>query len=104
VLTLEGGMSTDPLNDAIAASAKTGNRRSVWLATIYVWPFAQAGPLQNLHNSTFGDTPDWVATVPPRTPRPTWIPANAQSVTMQGDEVVYLWRNPEPELALGGGR
>jgi hypothetical protein len=91
----------DPLDRAIADAAKSGNRRSVWLATIYVWPWAEAGPLQNLHNSTFGQTPDWVATVPPRTMRPTWIPAHARAVVMQGDETVYLWANAAPTPAQG---
>jgi hypothetical protein len=90
----------DPLNDAIAKAATSGNRRNVWLSTIYVWRFELAGTLQNLHNSTFGRRPDWIATLPPRTPRPLWIPPTARAVVMAGDETAYLWNDPDPELAL----
>lgn len=86
----------DPMDAAVKKAAKTGNRASVWLATIYVWPFHLAGPLQNLHNSTFGPTPDWIATVPEDVARPDWIPAHARSVTMQNNEVVYLWTTAAP--------
>lgn len=91
---------TDPLEAAIAAAPRTGNRRSVWLATIYVWRFELAGTLQHLHNSTFGRRPDWIATLPPDTPRPLWIPASARSVVMAGNETAYLWNDPDPELPL----
>jgi hypothetical protein len=70
----------------------TARRGERLLRAVMVFPWAEAGALQQLVHGS-GYRPSWIALVPPHLERPAWIPTGATQHLMAHDERAYTWRD-----------